>query len=696
MSARRHLHHRKDEQGAFLVIWALLLVALLTMVAIVVDLGQLRAARRTNKSIADFAVLAAGPNLAVSNPRGACKDALKNIRANALRPELSSITQGEIDTTCGDPLDPSTAGLPQSCPSPIPASSPTQTLTKGKYVIRISSPVVDADIADPRLTGGAGLADGAPCQRLRVEITETADTHFAGVIGVHQQTTTVASVIRGSAESKSEKVAALLVLERTDCQALWTSGQGNVLVRKAGPSDPGILHADSFGTTNCSGSTSQAYVIYGTSVPSGNPRAGQPSIQVEGPATSPPTPCPGGGVHRGFLNVIFPFSATAASVVDSGVCPAPTGGGITGRRFHEQRYNPTGDPTRTQTINKLRADSIALVTPVPATTLAQTMRNRGYVVFPDDGADPIKPLLGPSGIATGPITGGCTTNTTYVITNARVFINCDPLNATNLTFTGTHFTTAGALRVGSTNTLRFPNAAEIVVKGCTAGNCKGNTTADSGIDINNGIFTINDGTATTCVSADPVVLDREGTAPTVLPARLVILKGRLSSVGANALIRMCQTTVYMADGGPSPQHNTGGHPSCAAVPCPLTNDFTGDVKTQGRIVDWSAPNQSSTLPAADAFPGPFEDLALWSEAGGSTGSFDNNSKVGGNSTTSTSGVFFLPNGLFEFNGKTDISQEFNAQFVARRLNLNGLGVLTMVPNPFDAVPTPFPSWRLIR
>ena len=52
------------ERGAFLILFAFLLVGMLIMSAIVIDLGHVRAARRGDQSVGDFRALAAGPQLA--------------------------------------------------------------------------------------------------------------------------------------------------------------------------------------------------------------------------------------------------------------------------------------------------------------------------------------------------------------------------------------------------------------------------------------------------------------------------------------------------------------------------------------------------------------------------------------------------------------------------------------------------------
>ena len=49
-----------------------------------------------------------------------------------------------------------------------------------------------------------------------------------------------------------------------------------------------------------------------------------------------------------------------------------------------------------------------------------------------------------------------------------------------------------------------------------------------------------------------------------------------------------------------------------------------------------------------------------------------------------------------FSGNTTISQNLNAQFVSRRLNLGGQGDLVMLPNPNDGVPIATGNFALIR
>ena len=54
-------------------------------------------------------------------------------------------------------------------------------------------------------------------------------------------------------------------------------------------------------------------------------------------------------------------------------------------------------------------------------------------------------------------------------------------------------------------------------------------------------------------------------------------------------------------------------------------------------------------------------------------------------------MFFLPNSSVSFTGQATQEQPLNAQFIARRLDVSGQGVLTLMPNPGDAVTIPIPG-----
>lgn len=651
----------RDERGSFIVLWAVLMLAMLTMVAIVIDLGAKRTYRRTNKSITDFAALAAGPKLAAGAPRVACRNALQNIRVNAERAPLNSITDTEITTTCD--------GLVATCPSPPVATLSSPPLFKTpSHVVTVSYPVVDADIVDPRLAGGTGLADGTnPCERMQIQIAQTEPTSFAGVIGVSQQTSVTSSLVRASADESPTQTAALVVLERVECGALTTSGGlGSVLVIAADATTPGQIHADTEATASspaCSGTTKRAFAVYGEklvpSAPEG--RAGQPSILAEpAPSGAPPGSCavPAGGVP-GILDVVALNTnpARAASDVPTGVCPVPRAGVISSRKPVDEKYNPAA----TAPITALRSAAAASPTTAAAALAA------GYTIFPDPAV----------------ATDSCTMNTPRVVTEAKVYINCPILNAVDLTFSGSTFVAAGEISVASSARLLFPVAERLVVRGCAP--CGG---SDTGVSIQ-GTFlfgsTLASGVPTPC-----------GTSVAAGSREMVVLSGPIKT-GSSSVTSLCRTFLYLANQASPYQDTTAAvSASCVdpATPCPRNGGTDGDgYITMFGTIDWSAPNEQLTPPDATH---QYEDLALWTEAGtnASPNAFD--SEIKGSSAIKTSGVFFLPNARIEFSGQGDLNQVLNAQFIARKLEVSGQGTLKMRADPRNSVQIPEPAWALIR
>src|SRR5687768_16543338 len=153
MMTHRHLRVRRDEQGAFLIIWALHVVAMLMMVAIVIDLGQGRNARRFNQQIADFAALAAGNTLeSTGDGEQACRDAFAAIRSNVLLPSGS----------------PNCNPMTSRCTSTTPVRE--VTFDADEWQISLVHPVPDSDpeMNDPRRADVE--RDGDPCDRFKVRI----------------------------------------------------------------------------------------------------------------------------------------------------------------------------------------------------------------------------------------------------------------------------------------------------------------------------------------------------------------------------------------------------------------------------------------------------------------------------------------------------------------------------------------------
>lgn len=288
---RRVPRQARDERGAFLIIWALLAVALFAMVAIVIDLGQLRTARRDNQSTADLAALAAGQNLGNGLPRQACNDAWSYLKSNV--PDLPT----SATSPCGT--------VPVACPAPVPAiASRTFTSTAAPYIVTITYPVTDADIADPKF-GGVGANDGQVCQRMRVSVKRSLTAFFAGVINQRNLSTTASAVVRSNRSTPTDKPS-LWLLEPSLCNSLTTSGTGSIEVGTTTPPKPGFITVDSAGTgSNCgntisSGGSSHIYALPATGTPAGT--ISLFGLPLNASCNDAPTACSQGDVSSGRIS----------------------------------------------------------------------------------------------------------------------------------------------------------------------------------------------------------------------------------------------------------------------------------------------------------------------------------------------------------------------------------------------------------
>ncbi|HEV2888769.1 MAG TPA: hypothetical protein VGX28_00175 [Frankiaceae bacterium] len=238
----------RGEEGAYAILYALLVVALVSMCAIVVDLASLRENRRETRLATDAAALGAAAALetATPNPRQACENAWSYVATN-LR-----IT---VPATTG------CTGFPTTVPSPCPAFWPVAVGASGAYTVTVAWPVVNTSAlltspdaapagsttsqpVDPRTDGTE------PCQRVAVSIAQRQSTAFAGLFGIDQSTTEVTSVARATLTSGTTgRLAALNVLEPTGCNVIDTGGQGSIEVGAVG-SQPGVIAIESSGREN--------------------------------------------------------------------------------------------------------------------------------------------------------------------------------------------------------------------------------------------------------------------------------------------------------------------------------------------------------------------------------------------------------------------------------------------------------------
>ncbi|HEY5698165.1 MAG TPA: pilus assembly protein TadG-related protein [Acidimicrobiales bacterium] len=223
----------RSDRGIVTVLFALFVVALMAMVAVVIDIGRIRNARHTSQSAADFAALAAGEELATDdgNPRQACRDALAYLVANV----------DDLPTGTTLPCD----SMPLGCGPTTTPTTVTDGGTAAPYTVEITYPVPDADLADPSI-GGLRVADGEPCDRFGVELAKTIQALFAGVVGVTSLDTDAGAVARAT-PGALRQAPNLWLLDPTGCTALSVQGGSHLTVGTA--TAPGLITLDSDGST---------------------------------------------------------------------------------------------------------------------------------------------------------------------------------------------------------------------------------------------------------------------------------------------------------------------------------------------------------------------------------------------------------------------------------------------------------------
>ncbi|HVR33224.1 MAG TPA: hypothetical protein VMS74_11020 [Acidimicrobiia bacterium] len=174
---------------------------------------------------------------------------------------------------------------------------------------------------------------------------------------------------------------------------------------------------------------------------------------------------------------------------------------------------------------------------------------------------------------------------------------------------------------------------DLVVNGAAVRFVASNVVFQGGIDLrSSAVLEIN-----SAATSDHFVFVRDGT----------ILKR------AQALLTLGRTFVYLADG---------------AI----------DLRAGAGPVNWTAPEG-----------GTFEDLALWSE-----GVMPH--EISGQAGNILTGTFFTPFAEpFGLTGQGGQSQ-FEAQFITRRLEVKGQGVVKMIPDPDKTTLIPIRAVRLIR
>ena len=383
----------QGEDGAYIVLYALMTVAVFGIAALVLDLAAIRQDRRDARLSADLAATAGAADMELLDPNAAvaaCQAAWAYVEAN---------TRGLVATAPDCATTFSTACVATTARS-VAVSAPP-------YVIEIVNPVPDGhpfmqrELNRGDLNQATTLDDGAPCERVGVRIQRARDAAFGPAVGFMGAVTDVHAVARSAQTTANGVFASVATLAPTGCNSLVVNGLDEL--RIGSPSAPGVVWLDS----NATGCLAGQYIV--------NPITGVVRVVGSGSGAGSISSWATALGLGGF--VLPPPPRTTPSVALAAERPAM-------REPFDDRYNcnDSSCAPNPDAIDQLRAalGGPPLLPPI------------GYVVFPDcSGA--IQPVLGVDYYVTcGQITGSLTFTGNVVFENAVNVENnaCLALNST--------------------------------------------------------------------------------------------------------------------------------------------------------------------------------------------------------------------------------------------------------------------------
>lgn len=678
---------RRDERGVVVILYAIALTGIVTVAAMVLDLSQLRSDRRINKGVADSAVRAALGVLQAGPWSGVCR-AREYLRTNKglssfdpgserwfqLSAPLNQLTSSPCLNTTNAPFVnlclPGALGIPRT----DTWGRLTATAGGGRYTIEIQSgysmpdsrfpedQVAAADTGDP-LKGS--------CDNLAVIITEKRAPLFGGIVDQRTRTTTIRSVGRLSMISTGEYNPALLLLEREGCDVLVAGSNNTRVIAQPYLDHPGVIQIDSADTVGCSN---------GQAVLNGANTSGGPSIVACSAKLLNPTPgCNLATADKtsrvGIYALNFPhppgdrvttdFNAnlSLSTYGDSKAVPSAQSGREPIDHFYRENVQILDAEARTTITGN------AGKPPGCTTIVLNSCTGNGVNWLVLQQAD--------CNTLTGPLNFFTLVPTRLLAQN--IWFNCDLSVRTPVLLEGSNsqIVVTGQLHVASTFSILDPRA--VYIGGRSGGN-------RIGLDIGNGgVLSVNRATALDCAAR--ALIGKY--------TKVIVGDGsmNLSSGGAAFL---CQTFVYMASGyGKVPA--TDNTAPCSN-PC---GTYAGTITIgSGSTVDWSAPNlitdrrpELVDVDLGGLIPpvSPFEDIAFWTEAGGTANS------IGGNGGTKMTGVYFLGNAnSFSLAGNSGANVYLSAQFITRTMKVTGGAVVNLVINPVDSIPVIVYELLLVR
>ena len=390
----------RGDDGAYLVLYALLAIVLFTMAAIVLDLAALRQGRRADRSAADLAAAAGATTIDPADPTSyaaACSTAWDYLVLNR---------EGGGGAPSAPPC---AATFPTllACDPASPAPATAVGTIGSELTVSITYPVPDSDVLmyaevqggdTPQVVDAA--ADGDACQRLAVRVQRTRSFLFGGLAGTPSGGTDVHAVARVSIASTTE-TPGVVALEPTGCDGvrvlaagapLTVAGVGAgglVLVDSAASAcaapgfainveAPGSLLAESFGVSPGR--------IQSTAINVGNiARAYDPAAVASGRLTPAPAARP--AIGRSFIDSRYLAAVTLlrASVGVSAGTPPPPYLGVPFSVYEEPAMPCTVSVPVVVPVGNWYVNCPSLIVDAPITFLGGTIVMAGHLEVSNTG-----------------------------------------------------------------------------------------------------------------------------------------------------------------------------------------------------------------------------------------------------------------------------------------------------------------------
>lgn len=664
------------DSGAFAVLYAFVLLIVIGLAAIVVDLSSLRSDRRLNRAAADNAALAA--TTVLGNPPDARSSCLA-----AWHYTLADLGVSAPDSAISCSTFPAVGSPGYSyCPATSKTATGTITLNSAnQFTVTVSWPVPDtSDLMLHPDTVPVGSAptqtvvqdDGDSCNRVAVGIKRTRPFVLAGVFAASGSSTYSHSVALSTFQSGVGDIAApLVVLDPKSCNALTAEGGGAVLIAPNdanAPGVPGMIVVDSDGTGGDVACSSNATTINSNAIAAGHDCS--PSTFTTGQCNSAiwaQDSATGGRAHLysvalrdGVTHSYDPaqVTCTGSNPPSGPLCPRPElmRSPISRWVFIDNHYNCA---VRTSCATSDQRNGVAQLKSFVNTDFAST-GDCLTATYPAGFSCVSKSTVCTAGTCTS---SGSTNNCTHPATTytGNVYVDC-PAHAGGGFSVGA--TTAFPGLAGGGGTIIF--SGDVTVQGCLAFNL---SSSDA---------------STWCTTPSMAPLSHDGP--------VVVVQGQLNASSNSSTFIAPQTFVLLGN------CNSDGT-SCAAPSGVSSQNLNIQSGANGGGILWTAPlGPGSGCTPGVALTAPttacFAKMALWGEfATPSTGS--SSDFLTGQSRLMLQGTFFTPNAQFNLAGgnNTDIR---SAQFVTKRLDVKGGGLLTMIPDADHTNPPPLLVGTLIR